>query len=207
MSTEETASELKTKALEAIELLATVIDDIEQRMNSVDDVDAKRAQLKEISRSIEQLENKNIAVPDVLRHLKTTLVTELTAADEPRDVMLEIGKALTEIFRPMEGLGLTSRTKPKRSRRGSSAPITSDSVLRQLIIDALLSYGGRARSRDVLKWIEGKLEGQFTPRDLETRMDGRTLVWKNNVQWQRAIMVREGVLRSDSPTGIWELNE
>jgi hypothetical protein len=35
----------------------------------------------------------------------------------------------------------------------------------------------------------------------------RSIVWQNNAQWERFRMTKEGVLRSNSPHGYWELKE
>jgi hypothetical protein len=52
--------------------------------------------------------------------------------------------------------------------------------------------------------MEDKLKDQLTPRDRSMRKSGK-IVWENNAQWERYVMVQEGLLRSDSPQGIWEL--
>ncbi len=31
--------------------------------------------------------------------------------------------------------------------------------------------------------------------------------WQNSAQWARNLMVKEGMLQSDSPVGIWEITE
>ncbi|RMH13146.1 MAG: hypothetical protein D6698_14360, partial [Gammaproteobacteria bacterium] len=31
--------------------------------------------------------------------------------------------------------------------------------------------------------------------------------WRNTAQWCRNTMVREGLMKSDSPYGIWEITE
>lgn len=31
--------------------------------------------------------------------------------------------------------------------------------------------------------------------------------WRNTAQWARNSMVKEGLLRNDSPRGIWEISE
>jgi hypothetical protein len=69
------------------------------------------------------------------------------------------------------------------------------------------SVGGRAKVADVLQEMGRQLKGKLLPGDLELRKDGKTIAWVNNAQWQRLLMVREGILKNDSPNGIWELAE
>ncbi len=128
MSTERSLSELKAKALEAMELLTAAIDELAEIAKSVPDSDAKTAQLKEISRSIHQLENKGVPVPDTLRHLRTSLVSELGEVDQAREAAVEIGKSLAGITRRLEGSGLSGSAQRKRKRRRATAP---DSTFRR----------------------------------------------------------------------------
>ncbi len=206
MNDNKSVSELKAEALEAIELLSATIDELAEIANSIPETDAKRAQLREISRSIQELEKRNIPVPDGLRQLRTSIASELGPVDEAKEAIRETAKCLAETMRRLEGLGLTSRIKPKRRSRRSSSPTTSNSTLRELIIEALRSHGGRATRGEVLARIERRLRGQFTARDLET-YSGRDKVWWNRASVERQNMVRERILKNDSPIGIWELAE
>jgi len=193
MSTERSLSELKAKALEAMELLTATIDQLAEIAKSVPDSDAKTAQLKEISRSIQQLEKRNVAVPDALRHLRTSLISELGPVEEAKEGILEIAKPVRAIAGHLEALGLRTVTQRKRRRTRSSAPTTSYSALRQLIVEFLRAHGGRAQAQDVLDWIEQNHEDQFLPGDLETsEMGGRGTVWRHRTHSERSRMVREG---------------
>jgi hypothetical protein len=40
--------------------------------------------------------------------------------------------------------------------------------------------------------------------DRQTMTSGE-IRWRNAVQWERNEMVREGLLKNDSPRGVWEL--
>jgi hypothetical protein len=76
-----------------------------------------------------------------------------------------------------------------------------------LIIEVLKSRGGRAKVAEALEGVGERLKDKFLPGDLEVRQDGKTPAWRNNAQWERLRMVHDGVLRSDSPNGVWELSE
>ena len=58
---------------------------------------------------------------------------------------------------------------------------------------------------EVLEEMSQQLEGKFLPGDFALRQDGKSIVWKNNAQWERLKMRQEGILRDDSTSGIWEL--
>ena len=75
------------------------------------------------------------------------------------------------------------------------------------ILEALLEKGGKASQREVFEIIEQKMEKNFNHLDLETLSDGYTKRWQKMAAWQRYIMVKEGLLRSDSPRGVWEITD
>jgi hypothetical protein len=75
------------------------------------------------------------------------------------------------------------------------------------ILEALVEMGGRADVNSVLRAVEGKMSDILTPQDLERLPNNSQLRWENRVNWQRLNMVRQGLLRSDSPRGVWEIND
>jgi restriction system protein len=43
--------------------------------------------------------------------------------------------------------------------------------------------------------------------DYEKLPSGVKIRWQNTAQWERYKMVQDGLLRSDSPKGIWEITK
>ncbi len=61
---------------------------------------------------------------------------------------------------------------------------------------------------DVLHVVEKKMKSVLNSYDLQPLPSNpRTLRWQNTAQWCRHTLVREGLLKSDSPWGIWEISE
>jgi len=75
------------------------------------------------------------------------------------------------------------------------------------ILEALWEKGGKATTGEVLEIIEQKIGKDFNPLDLETLGDGYTERWRKNVEWQRYYMVKDGLLKPDSPRRIWEITD
>lgn len=75
------------------------------------------------------------------------------------------------------------------------------------ILHALVEAGGKAHVRDVLKRVGELMSDRLKPDDHELLPSVRDVRWKNRAQWQRFEMTRRGLLRSDSPHGIWEITE
>lgn len=67
--------------------------------------------------------------------------------------------------------------------------------------------GGKATEKEVFESIEQKMGRFFNDLDLEILKDGYTKRWQKNVAWERYILVKEGLLKFDSPRGVWEITE
>lgn len=96
----------------------------------------------------------------------------------------------------------TSWTKITRTRGA-----TRRSEYRLPILRILLEKGGQAKQSEILKIIEIRMREHFNNLDLEILRDGYSKRWERNAQFERYHMVREGLLKSDSPWGIWEITE
>ncbi|MBC7363150.1 MAG: winged helix-turn-helix domain-containing protein [Candidatus Aminicenantes bacterium] len=102
------------------------------------------------------------------------------------------------------------RRKPKKGfsgklKRGLRTPEDS---FRKPILESLVELGGSAKMSDVLNLVEKKLKGRLTKYDYESLpSDTKTIRWKNTAQWCRNSLVKEGLMKSGSPWGIWEITE
>lgn len=73
------------------------------------------------------------------------------------------------------------------------------------ILEALEERSGREHSDVVLDLVEKKMVGILKSEDYELLPSGLSVRWRNRAQWQRQNMVQQGLLRKDSPRGIWEI--
>lgn len=97
------------------------------------------------------------------------------------------------------------RTRETKRKRVYEA--TPQREYRIPILEALLEKEGKASTKDIFEIIHQRMEKDFNQFDLETLSDGCTQRWQKNVAWQRYLMVKEGLLKSDSPRSIWEITE
>ena len=197
-------------------LLALIQQAVQQLIEQRPDTTEQEAQLRAVAKAIEQLEKQQISIPDSLRQTKITLVDQIGQYAQFNRRLRELGDGLTQVLDTIEGAtgkssseGKSQNETPQRQRRSknSNQPVTSQSVLRVYIIQALKELGGHARRSDILEQMRVILKDRLTPRDIETRSSGREIIWENNVAWERNAMVEEGILRSDSKFGYWELAE
>jgi len=75
------------------------------------------------------------------------------------------------------------------------------------ILEAILENGGKATQSEAFEIIEQKMGEQFNNLDLAILEDGYTKRWQKNAAWQRYTMVKNGLLKSNSPRGVWETTE
>ena len=92
----------------------------------------------------------------------------------------------------------------ERLPRGESLPMD---FYRPLILKALAEMDGQGRAKEVLRRVFEMAKPHLSDKDLEPVPSGTSKRWEKKANWERYRMVQEGLLRSDSPQGIWELSE
>lgn len=129
-------------------------------------------------------------VKKFLSEYKDQLLISKPLSIEPRTI---------EVQPPIPEIGKHPRkTKRKRTLR---------QAFRIPILEALMELGGKGDVDDILKKVEIKMKGTFKPVDYEKLPSGIMIRWQNTAQWERYVMVQDGLLRPDSPRGIWEITE
>lgn len=68
--------------------------------------------------------------------------------------------------------------------------------------------GGSAPVKDVLIRVEKLMREKLNAYDRQPLPSSPTTPrWRNAAQWVRAAMVKEGLLSSGSPRGVWEITD
>jgi hypothetical protein len=131
--------------------------------------------------------------------------------DKPDDVINRILDEL-EKLRPLRpapvpdsgGAGEAPKDRPKRQPRGKKP---RREQFRRPLIETLYELGGRASLGKVRPKMERKMASRLREPDHAAVRSGREPRWWNDVCWMRDDLCKEGLLRGDSPRGIWELSE
>jgi restriction system protein len=85
---------------------------------------------------------------------------------------------------------------------------TREEVYYQPLLSTLSENGGKAKVGDVLTAVEKKMKGTLRKVDYEPLSSGPEMPrWRNTAQWARNSLVRDGLMKSDSPRGVWEISE
>jgi hypothetical protein len=99
----------------------------------------------------------------------------------------------------------TQRRDLGRLRRGLRTP---EEAFNRPILQVLVELGGRAPMGHVLDRVGQLMRGVLRDVDHQPLASDPDLPrWRNTAQWARNSMVREGLLRNDSPRGIWEISD
>lgn len=92
-----------------------------------------------------------------------------------------------------------------RLQRGMRTP---EKAFYDPILKILNEAGGSVRISDVMSKLEPLMKGVLKQVDYEPLpSQPETTRWYNTAQWARNTMVKEGLLKSNSRWGIWEITE
>jgi len=106
------------------------------------------------------------------------------------------------------GVGLPEEKPKKRKLYPPRGARTPEEAFYRPILQCLVEMGGRARAQDVLNRLGELMEGKFTEYDLQpVSSRSREIRWQNTARWARHTLVSRGLLRKDSPYGVWEITE
>lgn len=99
----------------------------------------------------------------------------------------------------------TAQPKARRLGRGIKTPQTAYYLP---ILKALELMGGKGSVTEVLEKVGRIMQGNLKDVDFESLPSNSTVKrWENSAQWARNSMVHDGLLKKDSPHGIWEITE
>ena len=92
-----------------------------------------------------------------------------------------------------------------RLRNGLRTP---EAAYREPILRVLQGMGGSGKAADVLEKVGQIMKPKLQSVDFEPLASGPDNPrWRNAAQWARNTMVKEGLLKSESPRGVWEITD
>lgn len=106
-----------------------------------------------------------------------------------------------------------SKTKKLIKRRSLETKLkkglrTTEAAFYRPVLETLIELGGSAKMNEVIKKIEEKMSGIFTEYDYQPLSSNpKQIRWHNTVQWSRNTLVNKGLMKKDSPRGIWEISD
>lgn len=166
------------------------------------------------------------------KHLKSELKAEINqikaiAAEEVQNGNLERASKLFEHAKGLQDLEITLANlykewkkignqprlpgiKASRQIKIEPAPIglrTHEKYFRLPILKALVANEGKGSASEITNKVGEMLIDRLNDYDKEKLKNGRTIRWRSTTSFVRLKLVREGLLRDDSPKGTWEVSE
>jgi len=172
----------------------------------LDEIDAEIDRIKEASSELIRLDDYKQARKALARAEKLGIFRDRVAALREEWERLISGEIEEEREYPQR------RRAPVKVRRDMGklpAGVTTPSEAYRLpILRALVEMGGSARARDVLARVFEIMRPILKEVDYEPLTSSRgELRWHNTAEWVRWDLVQEGLMKGDSPRGIWEISE
>ena len=99
----------------------------------------------------------------------------------------------------------TARRNLGKLRKGVRTP---ESAYYRPILTVLARMGGSGKVADVLEQVKELMKPVLKDVDYEPLASSPDNPrWRNAAQWARNSMIKEGLLKADSPRGVWELTD
>jgi hypothetical protein len=167
-----------------------VLEEVEAEIDFINGVGAKAFEARDYDRAKEALERVGIvtAFRDKVAALRAEWdsLAALTASQEDEETKAE-------------------RRNLGRLRKGIRTP---ENQYRAPILNVLMDMGGSGKAADVLEQVGKIMKPALKKVDFEPLASGPDNPrWRNAAQWARNSMVKEGLLKSDSPRGVWAITD
>jgi hypothetical protein len=124
-----------------------------------------------------------------------------------RERVSELQKEWNNIFPAMAIRKRRRKRSRKAKRRLKRGLRTREEAFRAPILQALVQLGGQAPVSEILDKVSELVADKLNEYDRSPLPSNASMErWRNTAQWARLSMVREGLLASDSPRGMWAIS-
>lgn len=197
------------KAAILIQQLNNLITEIESQEDR--ELNELRGQLNAVHKAMSMLDMSDLPIPQGLIETQQKLQSEITSHDDAAVVLAYLASELKDILdrtrraenarRPAQVISARVVRTGTRIKGGN---FVSRDILKRTLIEVLKTLGGSASKKCVEDEMEKRLRRILTDADYEPVGDG-TERWRKSTEWIRLRLVHEGILKVNSPRGIWEL--
>jgi len=117
-----------------------------------------------------------------------------------------VGRALDALEASAGQAPAPQEASPAKRRTRRSGDKLPQREFRSALLKLLLELGGQARVTEIVPRLERVMAPRLKSGDYEPVSSGQVRWW-NATCWERADLVREGLLSDRSPRGVWVLTE
>jgi hypothetical protein len=97
--------------------------------------------------------------------------------------------------------------KPPQKTPPPKGPILNQKEYAIPILESLIEMGGSGKVQKIFEKVFEKVKNKLQEADFENVQSGKVVRWKNQAAWERQRLKQEGLLKENSPAGIWEISE
>jgi Mrr restriction endonuclease-like protein len=133
-------------------------------------------------------------------------IPRVSSADDESRAVAELRESGRLGTRRRSSPRKTSREAPKRDRAPKGSLLDERAYWQPILKVLAESPGGAAQARHVVQRVGEILADQLKPLDKETVSSGG-LRWETRIMFARLRMKDAGLLKMDSPRGLWELSD
>jgi len=192
-----------------LEIIGEILEKCRNNIDQTSIVESKK-QLIEISKTIDRLESTGITVQDELRNLKSSLLAASNDSNQDQTRYEVIINGLNDLCSKYK---LNGHPKPRGRKRSSDkdSPVrqgrlTPRNTLIRAIVQVMEQMGNSGHKREIHNRLGDVLAGVLNSEDHELDSSGQ-VTWHHQADWARMYMAQVGILKNDSPRGIWELSK
>ena len=98
------------------------------------------------------------------------------------------------------------KSGPTKRTRAKKGTLLDERAYEGPILQALVEHDGRAAAREVLDRVGELVDDQLTEADRNTLNTG-AVRWHSRVQFARLRLKEQGLVKKDSPRGVWEISD
>lgn len=152
---------------------------------------------KEILEKVEKLVKARMKIVDAYQEL-----SGMESTKDRSDKQIKTQPAIEDIFE--------NKTKSKQTTKsqGNGKKKTHEEKFYDPILIALESLGGSAYSYQVIDIVHDLLRDEFNEIDYQGMPSNpKEIRWVNTARWARQTLKNEGLLKKNSPHGVWELDK
>jgi hypothetical protein len=144
---------------------------------------------------------------DVVRRLlAAAAVAPAAALGPPTTVEVSPAPANGVRMQRAAGGGSGQRRKAAKRKRAPSDQLLPEEAYELPILRVLEAAGGRLPTSEAITAVEPLVLDRLMPMDRDMLDSGKSR-WESRVVFTRLRLIKSGLLKSDSPRGVWEISD
>lgn len=136
----------------------------------------------------------------------SSLLKDIQKMEHIKKQLSTIEKDYIKVINSITTTKITEKPGKRSTQRRGKRTKESDFIIP--ILKSINELGGSAKTKDILTKVNQKMRKKFNDYDIEHLPSIPSMPrWKQTAQMARMTMVKDGLLKKDSPRGVWEITK